>query len=82
MNSVTLHPLHRLKFGGPMDVLSIADIKLMIALFDQTRTLAFDPNRSEQIDQLIRSGYLRPSGDFFVLTDLGARTAISFKEKN
>ena len=65
-----------------MDVLSIADIKLMIALFDQTRTLAFDPNRSEQIDQLIRSGYLRPSGDFFGLTDLGARTAISFKEKN
>ncbi len=64
-----------------MHVLSVADIQLIVDLYD-TQDVVRDPaGRERQLDSLIRMGYLRPMRGIFTLTELGEKTARSLQAR-
>ncbi len=64
-----------------MHVLSVADIQLIVDLFE-TQDVVRDPaGRERQIDSLVRMGYLRPMRGIFTLTELGEKTARSLQAR-
>lgn len=64
-----------------MHVLSVADIQLIVDLYE-TQDVVRDPaGRERQIDSLIRMGYLRPMRGIFTLTELGEKTARSLQAR-
>ena len=64
-----------------MHVLSVADIQLIVDLYE-TQDVVRDPvGREKQIDSLIRMGYLRPMRGIFTLTELGEKTARSLQAR-
>lgn len=60
-----------------MHVLSIADIQLIVDLYETQDVVTDIAGRERQIDTMIRMGYLRPLRGIFMLTELGERTARS-----
>lgn len=64
-----------------MHVLSVADIQLIVDLYE-TQDVVRDPaGRERQLDSLIRMGYLRPMRGIFTLTELGEKTARSLQAR-
>ncbi|MEO0317773.1 MAG: hypothetical protein RL404_1450 [Pseudomonadota bacterium] len=64
-----------------MHVLSVADIQLIVDLYE-TQDVVRDPaGRERQIDRLIHMGYLRPMRGIFTLTELGEKTAHSLQAR-
>ncbi len=64
-----------------MHVLSVADIQLIVDLYE-TQDVVRDPaGREHQLDSLIRMGYLRPVRGIFTLTELGEKTARSLQAR-
>lgn len=64
-----------------MHVLSVADIQLIVDLYE-TQDVVRDPaGREHQIDRLIHMGYLRPMRGIFTLTELGEKTAHSLQAR-
>ncbi len=65
-----------------MHVLSVADIQLIVDLYE-TQDVVRDPaGRERQLDSLIRMGYLRPMRGIFTLTELGEKTARSLQARH
>ena len=60
-----------------MHILSLADIKLIIELFETQSVVADASGREQQVSNLIKMGYLRPLSGVYVLTELGEKTARS-----
>ncbi len=64
-----------------MHVLSVADIQLIVDLYE-TQDVVRDPaGRERQVDSLVRMGYLRPMRGIFTLTELGEKTARSLQAR-
>ncbi len=64
-----------------MHILSLADIQLIVNLFETQRDLSDVRGRERQVDSLIRTGYLRPLHGSYVLTELGQKTARSLQAR-
>ncbi len=62
-------------------VLSVTDIQLIVDLFETQDVVRDAAGREQQIDSLIRMGYLRPVRGIFVLTELGEKTARSLQAR-
>lgn len=58
-----------------MNVLSVEDIDLMIALVDNQKLPSEVVRHEKQMDKLICMGIIRPGGGVLALTDLGYKTA-------
>ena len=65
-----------------MHVLSIEDIELIVHMIETESAVTDFSKRQKQIDNLIRTGYVRPLAGVFVLTELGRRTASSLQTKS
>ena len=65
-----------------MHVLSIEDIELMVHMIETESAVTDFSKRQKQIDNLIKTGYVRPLAGVFVLTELGRRTASSLQTKS
>lgn len=65
-----------------MHVLSIEDIELMVHLIETESVISDFSKRQKQIDNLVRTGYVRPLAGVYVLTELGRRTASSLQTKS
>jgi hypothetical protein len=65
-----------------MHVLSIEDIELMVYLIETESVITDFSKRQKQIDNLVKTGYVRPLGGVYVLTELGRRTASSLQAKS
>ena len=65
-----------------MHVLSIEDIELMVHMIETESAVTDFSKRQKQIDNLIKTGYVRPLAGAFVLTELGRRTASSLQTKS
>ncbi len=65
-----------------MHVLSIEDIELMVHLIETESVISDFSKRQKQIDNLVRTGYIRPLAGVYVLTELGRRTASSLQAKS
>ena len=64
-----------------MHVLSVADIQLIVDLYETQDVVRDAAGREKQIDGLIRMGYLRPMRGIFTLTELGEKTARSLQAR-
>ncbi len=64
-----------------MHVLSVADIQLIVDLYETQDVVRDAAGRERQIDSLIRMGYLRPMRGIFTLTELGEKTARSLQAR-
>lgn len=62
-----------------MHILSLSDIQLIVDLFETQGVMSEVKGRERQIDNLIRTGYLRPLRGTYVLTELGEKTARSLQ---
>ena len=62
-----------------MHILSLSDIQLIVDLFETQGAMSDVNGRERQIDNLIRTGYLRPLRGVYVLTELGEKTARSLQ---
>ncbi len=62
-----------------MHILSLSDIQLIVDLFETQGAMSHVNGREHQIDNLIRTGYLRPLSGAYVLTELGEKTARSLQ---
>lgn len=58
-----------------MNVLSVEDIDLMIALVDNQKLPSELVRHEKQMDKLICMGIIRPGGGVLALTELGYKTA-------
>ena len=65
-----------------MHVLSIEDIELIVHLIETESAITDFSKRQKQVDNLVRTGYVRPLAGVYVLTDLGRRTASSLQAKS
>ena len=65
-----------------MHVLSIEDIELIVHMIETESAVTDFSKRQKQIDNLIKTGYVRPLAGVFVLTELGRRTARSLQTKS
>jgi hypothetical protein len=65
-----------------MHVLSIEDIELMVHLIETESVITDFSKRQKQIDNLVKTGYVRPLAGVYVLTELGRRTASSLQAKS
>jgi hypothetical protein len=65
-----------------MHVLSMEDIELIVHMIETESAVTDFSKRQKQIDNLIRTGYVRPLAGVFVLTELGRRTASSLQTKS
>ena len=65
-----------------MHVLSIEDIELIVHMIETESAVTDFSKRQKQIDNLVRTGYVRPLAGVFVLTELGRRTASSLQTKS
>ena len=65
-----------------MHVLSIEDIELIVHMIETESAVTDFSKRQKQIDNLIKTGYVRPLAGVFVLTELGRRTASSLQTKS
>jgi hypothetical protein len=65
-----------------MHVLSIEDIELIVHLIETESVITDFSKRQKQIDNLVRTGYVRPLAGVYVLTELGRRTASSLQAKS
>lgn len=64
-----------------MHVLSVADIQLIVDLYETQDVVRDVAGRERQIDSLVRMGYLRPMRGIFTLTELGEKTARSLQAR-
>ncbi len=64
-----------------MHVLSVADIQLIVDLYETRDVVRDATGRERQIDSLVRMGYLRPMRGIFTLTELGEKTARSLQAR-
>ncbi len=64
-----------------MHVLSVADIQLIVDLYETQDVVRDTAGRERQLDSLIRMGYLRPMRGIFTLTELGEKTARSLQAR-
>ncbi len=62
-----------------MHILSLSDIQLIVDLFETQGVMSEVSGRERQIDNLIRTGYLRPLRGVYTLTELGEKTARSLQ---
>lgn len=62
-----------------MHILSLADIQLIVDLFETQGVMSDVNGRERQVDNLIRTGYLRPLRGVYMLTELGEKTARSLQ---
>lgn len=65
-----------------MHVLSIEDIELIVHLIETESVISDFSKRQKQIDNLVRTGYVRPLAGVYVLTEMGRRTASSLQAKS
>ena len=65
-----------------MHVLSIEDIELIVHLIETESAITDFSKRQKQVDNLVRTGYIRPLAGVYVLTELGRRTASSLQAKS
>lgn len=64
-----------------MHILSLSDIQLIVDLYETQQPMADARGREQQVDNLIRTGYLRPLRGAYLLTELGEKTARSLQVK-
>ena len=64
-----------------MHILSLSDIQLIVDLYETQQPMADARGREQQVDNLIRTGYLRPLRGTYLLTELGEKTARSLQVK-
>ena len=64
-----------------MHVLSVADIQLIVDLYETQDVVHDVAGRERQVDSLVRMGYLRPMRGIFTLTELGEKTARSLQAR-
>ena len=64
-----------------MHILSLSDIQLIVDLYETQEPMADARGREHQVDNLIRTGYLRPLRGAYLLTELGEKTARSLQVK-
>lgn len=64
-----------------MHILSLSDIQLIVDLYELQQSMANTDGREQQVDNLIRTGYLRPLRGVYALTELGEKTARSLQMK-
>ncbi len=64
-----------------MHILSLSDIQLIVDLYETQQPIADASGRERQVDNLIRTGYLRPLRGAYLLTELGEKTARSLQVK-
>ncbi len=62
-----------------MHILSLSDIQLIVDLFETQGVMSDVNGRERQVDNLIRTGYLRPLRGVYMLTELGEKTARSLQ---